>query len=130
MPARRPTRGFTLLEVLVALVVLAVAMGALIKAGTEHARNTAYLQERTLAGWVADNLIADYEAGLRRIETGSERVQARLANREWEAQIEITNRVFEAPLELPAVRRIEVRVWPAEGDPDHPLARATGYALP
>ena len=130
MPARRPTRGFTLLEVLVALVVLAVAMGALIKAGSEHARNTAYLQERTLAGWVADNLIADYEAGLRRIETGSERVQARLANREWEAQIEITNRVFEAPLELPAVRRIEVRVWPAEGDPEHPLARATGYALP
>ena len=112
------------------LVVLAVAMGALIKAGSEHARNTAYLQERTLAGWVADNLIADYEAGRRRVETGSERVQARLANREWEAQIEVTNRVFEAPLELPAVRRIEVRVWPAEGDPEHPLARATGYALP
>ncbi|MFO7808537.1 type II secretion system minor pseudopilin GspI, partial [Guyparkeria sp.] len=60
MPARRTSRGFTLLEVLVALVVLAVALGALIKAGSEHARNTAYLQERALAGWVAGNLVADY----------------------------------------------------------------------
>ena len=130
MFARRTSRGFTLLEVLVALVVLAVALGALIKAGSEHARNTAYLQERTLAGWVADNLLADYEAGLRRIDTGSERIRSRLAGRDWQAQIEITNTVIEAPLELPAVRRIEVRVWPVEGDPEHPLARATGYALP
>ena len=130
MFARRTSRGFTLLEVLVALVVLAVALGALIKAGSQHARNTAYLQERTLASWVAGNVLADYEAGLRRIDTGSERVRSRLADREWQAQIEITNTVIEAPLELPAVRRIEVRVWPAEGDPDHPLATATGYALP
>ncbi len=130
MHPRRTARGFTLLEVLVALMVLAVALGALIKAGSEHARNTAYLQERTLAGWVADNLVADYEAGLRRIETGTERMQARLADREWEARIDISDAVIEAPIRLPAVRRIEVRVWPADGDPDHPLAQTTGYALP
>lgn len=130
MHARGRSRGFTLLEVLVALLVLGVALGALIKAGSEHARNTAYLQERTLAGWVASNLIADYEAGLRRVDTGTERIQSRLADREWEARIEITDAVIEAPLQLPAVRRIEVRVWPAEGSPDHPLARATSYALP
>jgi len=123
-------RGFTLIEVLVALLVLAVALGALIKAGSEHARNTAYLQERTLAGWVASNLLADYEAGLRRVDTGSQRVRSRLADREWEARIDITNTEIDAPVRLPAVRRIEVRVWPAEGDPDHPLTRATGYALP
>lgn len=130
MLARRTSRGFTLLEVLVALMVLGVALGALIKAGSEHARNTAYLQERTLAGWVASNLVADYEAGLRQVETGTEQIRSRLADREWEARIDITNTVIEAPLRLPAVRRIEVRVWPVDGDPDHPLARATGYALP
>ena len=130
MHARRTTRGFTLLEVLVALVVLGVALGALIKAGSEHARNTAYLQERTLAGWVAGNLLADYEAGLRQVETGTERIRSRLADREWEARVDISDAVIEAPLQLPAVRRIEVRVWPVDGDPDHPLARATGYALP
>ncbi|WP_018881434.1 type II secretion system minor pseudopilin GspI [Thioalkalivibrio sp. ALE30] len=130
MTARAPTRGFTLLEVLIALVVLGVALGALIKAGSEHARNTAYLQERTLAGWVASNLIADYEAGVRRVEPGTERIRSTLADREWEARVEISDTVIDAPLPLPAVRRIEVRVWPLDGDPDQPLAQATGYALP
>ncbi|OOC09128.1 MULTISPECIES: type II secretion system minor pseudopilin GspI [Thioalkalivibrio] len=124
------SRGFTLLELLVALVVLAVALGALIKAGSEHARNTAYLQERALAEWVAANVLADYEAGLLPAEPGTRRTSETLAGREWEARVEIENRQFDAPLELPPVRRIEIRVWPTGGDPDHPLGRETGYALP
>lgn len=45
-------KGLTLLEVLVALVILAVALTAVIKATTENIRATAYLQEKTLATWV------------------------------------------------------------------------------
>lgn len=130
MTAPRAQHGFTLLEVLIALLVVGVALGALIKAGSEHARNTAYLQERALAGWVASNVLADYEAGLRPAEPGSRQTRSTLAGREWEARIEIADTRIEAPLDLPAVRRIEVRVWPADGDADHPLARMTGYALP
>ncbi len=59
-------RGFTLLEVLVALAVLAIAMAALIKTGGENTRSAAYLRDKTLAQWVAMNVIAEQrlKAGL------------------------------------------------------------------
>lgn len=51
-------RGFTLLETLVALAVLALALGALLAAGGSAARQLGALRERTLAGWLADNRLA------------------------------------------------------------------------
>lgn len=126
-----PARGFTLLEILVALTILAVALGALIQSGSEHARNTAYLQERALAGWVGHNLLADFEAGLRDARTGEQRVEQTLAEREWEARIDIGEIQLDAPLELPTILRIDIRVRPLErADADTPSAHVTGYALP
>lgn len=51
--------GFTLLEVLVALVVVAVALAALARAGAEAVNTQAALEERTLALWVADTVLAE-----------------------------------------------------------------------
>src|SRR5690554_8222161 len=63
-------RGFTLLEVLVALTVLAVALAALVKTGADHARNSAYLQERTLAHWAGQNLLTEFQTGMRVVAEG------------------------------------------------------------
>lgn len=52
-------RGFTLLEVLVALVVVAVAVAALARAGSQTINGQAHVESRTLALWVADNLLAE-----------------------------------------------------------------------
>ena len=54
-------RGFTLLEVLVALAVVAIALGAGIKAAGSNIDNAAYLRDRTLAHWVAMNKLAEME---------------------------------------------------------------------
>ncbi len=123
-------RGFTLLEVLVALTILAVALGALVKAASEHTRNTHYLQERTLAHWVGQNLFARYEAGLIQPQRGTANGTSRQANQDWDYRIEIREERPEALLELPPVLRVEVLVWPSGGSVDDVRARVVGYLLP
>ena len=54
-------QGFTLLEVLVALAVLAIALAAVIKVSSYYAENTIYLRDKTLAHWVAMNVLTDLQ---------------------------------------------------------------------
>lgn len=56
--SRHTARGFTLLEVLVALVVVALGMSALLETLTQSARNLAALRDRTVAEWIAMNQLA------------------------------------------------------------------------
>jgi len=52
-------RGFTLIEVLVALAIVAVTLGAGIKAAGSLTANTARLAEVTAAQWCADNKLTE-----------------------------------------------------------------------
>lgn len=60
-----PTRGFTLLELMVALAVLAVVSIAVLGRGGDAAYQLHGLEERTLARWVAENEIAKLRLGRR-----------------------------------------------------------------
>ena len=53
----RRCKGFTLLEVLVALTIVALALGALISTSGSHASSAGYLKQKTIAHWVAMNEI-------------------------------------------------------------------------
>ncbi len=109
----RSQTGFTLLEVLVALAVLAIAMGAIIGAATQSINTLATLRDQTFASWVALNQINEQlldpkpwpEAGSR---TGS----AELANRtwRWEARFSKTDD--------PDLRRLELMVRASERGPE------------
>lgn len=60
MIACRPVeRGITLLEVVVALAVLAVVLGAAIAVVARAAETQGALEQRTLAHWVATNRLAE-----------------------------------------------------------------------
>jgi len=104
----RRLRGFTLLEVLVALAILAIAMAALIQAASDSARTQAILQERTIAAWVAENVIAEQQLENHWPDAGS-RVsgETMMAGREWHWTVD----VHATP--EPDLRRFDVRVRPA-----------------
>ncbi|MEJ0003222.1 MAG: type II secretion system minor pseudopilin GspI [Pararobbsia sp.] len=60
MSLRRARRsaGFTMIEVLIALAIIAIALGASLRAVGSLAANSTQLHERMLAGWSADNALA------------------------------------------------------------------------
>ncbi len=55
---RHRSSGFTLLEVLVALVIVALGMSALLETLTQSARNIGALRDKTVAEWIALNQLA------------------------------------------------------------------------
>ena len=101
--------GFTLLEVLVALAVLAIAMGAIIHAATQSINTVATLRDQTFAGWVALNqvnaLLLEKKPWP---EEGSRTGSVELANRTWRWEA----RFFKT--EDPDLRRVEVTVRASE----------------
>jgi general secretion pathway protein I len=106
------SRGFTLIEVLVALAVLAFAMAALIKTGAENARAAAYLRDKTLAQWVAMNVIAEQRLSAAWPSTGTKRGREEMAQHEWHWELKVAD-TFDKD-----VRRLEVVVR-ATDDRDH-----------
>lgn len=82
LPGIGRATGFTLIEVLVALFVVATALAALGFAGAQALGNQSDLEERTLALWAADNQLA--EARLQRsFQPGTSSGSVRIGNRDW-----------------------------------------------
>lgn len=74
-------RGFTLLEVLVALAILAIAGIALLRVGMVRSQHLNHLQIRTVASWVADNTLArlQLKSGMPKASQG----QVSMSHRQW-----------------------------------------------
>lgn len=116
-----PARGFTLIEVLIALAIVAIGLGAAVRASTQLVAGAEALRLRTLAGWVAED-----------------RLSLHLASRSWPTPGSSEGRAVQAGLgfvwrdrvsatEDASLRRLEVTVWaPGEAAP---LARLDGLLL-
>lgn len=59
MTAPNTERGFTLVEAMVAMVILAIATVGIIRAAEAHIDNIAGLERRAAAQWVAENALTE-----------------------------------------------------------------------
>ena len=114
--------GFTLLEVLVALFILAITMAAVSRTASSSIHHVDALRTRVIADWVAQNRLAihqargDYPAP--GIQTGSEEQAGQTYP--WQEEIIATPN--------PTMRRIVVNVY-APDDAKHSLRELTGYLV-
>jgi len=54
--------GFTLIEVIVALAIIAIGLAAAVKTVSSTTLNTAYLRDKSFSYWVAQNQLAEIES--------------------------------------------------------------------
>ena len=101
--------GFTLVEVLVALVILAVAAAGLISAAEAHVDSIRALEARAAAQWVAENRIVELTASKETEPAMSETVA--MLGQSW--TVAITRRQSDDP----ELRAMTISVAP-EGEPE------------
>jgi general secretion pathway protein I len=108
MMRRQPQRGFTLLEVLVALVIVGTALGAGLRAVGSLTQNSAGLGAAMMATWSAENRLVQIRLGKEFPEVGKRGFDCPQGDLHLVCQEE----VFSSP--NPLLRRIEVSVYDIE----------------
>jgi general secretion pathway protein I len=80
---QRRQGGFTLIEVLVALAIVAIGMAAVLSALTSSASTVLYMRDKTLANWVALNHIAEQRLKPSMPQLGNSDGDVDYAGRKW-----------------------------------------------
>lgn len=105
------SRGFTLLESMVALAIVALGMMAVHTQLNRFVVSAVVTEEKTLASWIASNKIIELSVATTWPDLGASDDEVEFAQRDWQLTIEIS----ETPVEN--LRRADVRVFLSQ-DPD------------
>lgn len=116
------SKGFTLIEVLVALAIIAISMGAALSTSGSQASNATYLKQKTIAHWVAMNEMTQLQIAKGITETGSKDGDTEMAGVKWYWTRKVTKLA-----DIDAVFEIEFKVF-SDKKREHSLTRLAGYA--
>ena len=124
MSRNSKSRGFTLVEIMIALAIFAIVSAALIRNASMTVHQTSLVRDRTLAWWVAENHLNEMRFLPRDDDAfpsiGSDRISVRMARRDWELLVQVTQ------TENINMRRIEISVY-KDVEPDAPLIILSGF---
>jgi general secretion pathway protein I len=115
-------RGFTLIEVLVALMIVAIALAALMIAVSGTARTSGYLRDKTLAQWIALNRLTEVRLNLSKFGQNTDTGEVDFGNRKWHYD----TRYFDTT--MGTMKRVVVRVYLGDAKTKgNPIAETIGF---
>jgi general secretion pathway protein I len=104
-------RGFTLIEVMVALAIIALALGAAFKAAGALTDNAERLVDVSAAQWCADNQLANLKLARQFPGVGDSDFSCQQLGREYKGQLVVR------PTPNPNFRRVDANVSTEQGQP-------------
>jgi len=119
---RKQSSGFTLIEVMVALTIIAISLGALLNTSGRQANSASYLKQKTIAHWVALNELAQIRIGSEFPNIGDKKDSTKMANHEW-YWIRTTKKTADEN-----TRELTYKVY-ADKEYQHSLTSLRGHAL-
>ena len=120
MMLNRKQKGFTLLEVLVALAVLTMGLGTVMKVAGSQVSQLAYLKDKTIALWVANNRASEIQLD-KWPSTGTSTGHEFMASQEWQWKLKVSNTADKD------LRRLDIEVKRADEEGE-PVVRFISFA--
>lgn len=119
-PEIKISAGFTLIEVLIALAILSIALTAIMKVTSQNIRDTTYLENKTIAHYVALDVMNTARAGLINLPKDNDKVDndTVMLNKDWHWVLSM------AKTPTKNIRKIKVEVFNKDNDP---FADLTSY---
>jgi len=119
-PSPKPEKGFTLIEVMVALTIIAISLGALLNTSGTQANSVAYLKQKSFAHWVALNEMTQLRIEKSFPDLGEKTGSTEMAGHQWFW----TRSTLKT--EDDGARQVEFRVF-SDKDHEHSVTRLIGY---
>jgi len=104
------SKGFTLVEILVALTILAITMGAYLSQLDTQVTQTHTIRNRTLAHWAGQNHLAKLRIDNQWPGLGTQTFNTVQGQQEWQIQQQVS------ATPNAQIKRVELRMFAADGE--------------
>ena len=115
--------GFTLLEAMIALAIVALGMMAVNTQLNRYVLSTAYIEQKTLASWIASNILTEFSVRSQWPALGETAGDVEFAQRQWIWRAEVSA----TPIDN--LRRVDVAIF-LDDDPEAQIHTMSGFLEP